>query len=235
MEVARVLLAISGKFPNFDYVDGRYESPAENLDANLGRMPVLELNDGVSIGQSNAIYYYLASENNLMGKTNVEGAQIISIAEHLREVVAAYRALVPYGTAPTEEDTKKWFEEGSKDSAGTAERSGRSTRYLTWFLGRIEKALEHVASGRKTESPFAVGDQISLADVLMYNTFAEHLRTTDLSPDSTLGKHVREPFGDAVVMSAVLHHYPRISSSIASVANHPNFQKWLDVRGVQGF
>ena len=46
--------------------------------------------------------------------------------------------------------------------------AGRSARFLQWFLGRIEAVLGN--------NGFAVGDKLSLADVLIYNSFAEYLK-----------------------------------------------------------
>lgn len=83
MEVPRLLLAISGKFPTTDYTDSRHNAPAENLEANLGRMPVVATPEG-SVGQSIAINYYIASTNNLLGTTPLEGARIISVQAHVQ-------------------------------------------------------------------------------------------------------------------------------------------------------
>ncbi len=43
-------------------------------------------------------------------------------------------------------------------------------RFGQWWIGRIEASL--------TGSGFAVGDKLSLADILLYNTFAEELKVT---------------------------------------------------------
>ena len=112
-----MLLAIGGKFPG-DYKDGRYTNPNDpgDLSWNLGRMPLLSVGDE-SVGQSAAINYYLAAELGLMGSSNMQGAQILSIAEHLKEMKTCYGTLAPYGVEPTEEVLVKWFDTGATDKS----------------------------------------------------------------------------------------------------------------------
>lgn len=105
-----------------DYEDGRFSSPPKGLKSNLGRMPVLSVG-AADIGQSLAIHYYLAAQHDLLGTSTLEAAQVLSIVEHVREMGVAYRALVPYGQAPNERVTARWFEEGSSDVLGTADAS----------------------------------------------------------------------------------------------------------------
>jgi len=223
MEVPRQLLAIAGKFPG-DYTDGRYGEPSGNLDANLGRMPLLEVGEH-SIGQSAAINFFIASENGLMGSNHLEAAQIISIAEHLKEMNTAYRALVPWGVEPTEAQLDTWFNSGATDVSGTADRAGQPTRYLTWWMGRIEKTL--------ASTGFAVGDKLSLADVLLYNCFGEHLKDSEAKEGFSASRRV--PFASMERTAAALAAHPRIKASVEAVANNANHQKWLAMRGVQDF
>lgn len=174
-----MLLAIAGRFPG-DYKDGRYTTDADKVGQNgalhfdtvrdkftqnLGRMPIAVVN-GSSVGQSVAINYLIASECKMLGNNAMETARILAIQEHLKEMMLAYRQLIPYGTAPTEEQLKTWFETGAEDkSPAAADASVRKTRYNKWWLGRIEACIG--------EGGFAVGNSLSLADVLLYNTLAE--------------------------------------------------------------
>jgi glutathione S-transferase len=222
MEVPRMLLAIGGKFPG-DYVDGRYEGPTGNLVQNLGRMPVLEVGEN-SIGQSAAINYYLATELGLMGSNTLEAAQIISVAEHLKEMMTTWRGLCAYGVEPTTEVLDKWFTAGATDSTGPADRAGYSTRFATWWAGRIETALGG--------NGFAVGNKLSLADVLLYNVFAEFLVDEQAGE---MPQWKREAFGSKARTDALVAQHPKIQASINAVAANENVQKWLATRGVQGF
>jgi len=225
MEVPRAMLAIAGKFPG-DYVDGRFSAPEGDLSANLGRMPLLSL-DGGDIGQSAAINFYVASTNDLLGSNALEAAQIIAISEHIKELRTEYNKIVPWGTAPTAEALTKWFTEGAADISGPADRAGYSTRFATWWSGRIEATLG--------SNGFAVGNKLSLADVLLYNAYAETLLESEVPEGADFPSWKREPFGDKAATDKLLAAHPKIAASVAAVASNENFQKWLSIRGKQGF
>lgn len=222
MEVPRMILAIAGKFPGSGYEDGRFSAPADGLESNLGRMPVATIGEE-SFGQSVAINFVLASEHGLMGSNTFEAGHILSIAEHLKELAGAYGKLVPWGTDPTPENLDLWFDGGAKDSTGPADRDGAATRYLTWFMGRIEATL---GSGG-----FAVGDKLSLADVMLFLIFFDTL-TEDQAEFSVLR---REPFGSKARTDALLSKHPKIKASVDAVAANKNVIKYRSERGVQGF
>ena len=105
-----------------------------------------------------------------MGDGFLEAAQILGLQEHLSEMKQAYRKTCPYGEEPTEENLTNWFVKGAGGSAtdidGNADSSNRK-RTMYWFSQRIES---QVGAGG-----FAVGNKLSLADVLIYNAFAETL------------------------------------------------------------
>eukprot|EP00041_Stephanoeca_diplocostata_P007565 m.108002 g.108002 ORF g.108002 m.108002 type:complete len:291 (+) comp16940_c0_seq2:105-977(+) len=236
MEVSRMMLAIAGKFPG-DYKDRRFTtdkpdgSGVEHMDvmneamaANLGRLPIARVGED-SVGQSTAIYYLIASECGLMGDTNLEAAKILSVAETLSECMKAYRSEIPYGTEPSSEKLEQWFTAGATDTTGRADMSTRSERYIKWYMGR----LEHIIGA----GGVAVGTHISLADVLIYNYFAETL--SDAQAADTVPQYKREPFGSSKLMDATLPSFPKIQAVCKAVAAHPGAQKWLATRGVQKF
>jgi glutathione S-transferase len=161
----------------------------------------------------------------LMGTTNMEAAQILGVSEHLREMMLAFRALVSYGEDATSEAADQWFDSGSTDVSGTADSSKRSTRYLQWWMGRIENSLGSYG--------FAVGDKLSLADILLYYYFAEMM--TDAEAPDEFPQYKRVPFGNKERIDVALARYPKISASIGAVQGNANFQKWLSIRGPQGF
>uniref|UniRef100_A0A7S2BQ67 GST C-terminal domain-containing protein n=1 Tax=Haptolina brevifila TaxID=156173 RepID=A0A7S2BQ67_9EUKA len=187
------------------------------LDANLGRMPVLDCPEG-TIGQSAAINYYVAAECGMLGASTFEAAQIMSFAEHIKELRSAYTSLVPYGTEPSKEAIKTFFEsKEATDYTGPADGSKRSSRMLLWFMGRMERLLG--------DDGFAVGGKMSLADVLLYNTFADTLVS-----DSDMPAHRKEPFGSLKKVDAALKKHPKLTACIASVAAHPAVKEWLKTR-----
>ena len=66
---------------------------------------------------------------------------------------------------------------------------------------------------------FAVGGKLSLADVLLYNMFADKL-----APGQG------EPFNSAARTDLALEKCPKLKACIASVAEHENVKKWLETR-----
>lgn len=234
MEVPRMLLAAKGKFPG-DYKDGRYTTDApderqdafsevqDKLDSNLGRMPVLFTDEG-DVGQSVAINYYLAAELGLLGTSNLEGAQILAIQEHVREMMTAFRKQIPYGTEPTDEQLDAWFASGADDTTGKADGSRRAERFLRWFAGRIE--------GQVGEG-FAVGGALSLADLVLYNVFAETL--AEESAPEGMPAWKREPMGSKARMDSVLEACPKIRAICEAVAADENIAQYLATRGHQRF
>ena len=228
MEVPRQMLAIAGHFPGAGYTDVRVAGapPAgAELDANLGRLPCLEVG-GTSIGQSAAINYFVATHTGLMGANPAEAAQIISFTEHVKELSAAFRTLVPYGAEPTPAALDTFFDDAAAtDFTGPADGSKRASRFLKWYMGRMELL---VGDG------FCVGGKLSLADVMLFNTFADSL-TAEETASGDLPAHRREPFSSLARTQAALAAHPRLAKCVASVAAHPNIAKWMATRGKQGF
>merc|ERR1719453_1429607 len=138
-----------------------------------------------------------------------------------------YYKLVPYGSNPTAETLTKWFTEGAADVTGPADRAGYDTRFATWWCGRIEACLG--------SQGFAVGTTLSLADVLLYNTFAEILQESEVHDGADMPAFKREPFGDKAAVDKLLAVHPKIAACCASVAANENIQKWLATRGKQAF
>jgi glutathione S-transferase len=245
MEVPRMILAVSGKFPPVsyfchlcflltfsllpcpqnDYEDGRFSEIPDSFDGNLGRMPVMKIGDE-SIGQSSAINFYLASQANLMGASLMEAAKIISVEECLKDMNNSYRAIVPYGVQPTDENWDQWFTGGATDITGPALRDGQSSRYAYWYFSRIEQMLG--------SHGYAVGNQLSLADILIYNSFAEELKEEEAAgPQVAAWRY--GPFGNKKRTDEMLEGFPKIKASIAQVKQNENIQKWLAMRGIQHF
>jgi glutathione S-transferase len=186
-------------------------------------MPLLTVGDA-SVGQSGAINFYLATEFGLMGSSTLEAAQILSISEHIKEMMAVFRTVVPYGQEPTEEALEKWFNSGATDRTGPADGASRSSRYLMWWMGRIEETLG--------SNGFAVGTKLSLADVLIYETFSEFLKDEEAG---SLPSFRRECFCSKAKTDALLAKYPKLQASSMAVASNANLQKWLSIRGPQAF
>jgi len=217
-EPSRMMMSMSG----LDFKDNRCSAPAENLECNLGRMPTVAVANQGAIGQSLAQYFYVASTCGLLGSSPFEAAKCLEIAEHLKELKTEWYKVVPYGTEPSQEQFDKWFIGGGNDTTGPA--GSRGERYLTWYMGRIEAALTGT-------NGFAVGWKISLADVLMYNTFAEHLEESE----SSMPEDKRYPFNSKARMEEALAKYPKIAASCKKITEHAGAAQYLKTRGPQGF
>ena len=90
-----IFAAFAGKFPGDDYIDARHSRPpaGDLLDANLGRFPLICTSAGVSIGQSSAVHFYIASLCGLLGSNATETALVLSFPL-LVVVVIFFAALV---------------------------------------------------------------------------------------------------------------------------------------------
>jgi glutathione S-transferase len=79
----------------------------------------------------------------------------------------------------------------------------RPKRYLTWRLGRIEAIMGN--------DGFAVGNQISLADVMLFSTLKDYLTEEE---GRNLEAWQREPFTNKVRTNATVENYPKIKASV---------------------
>jgi len=224
MEVPRFCYAIAGKEVEDVMVSGTSDM-GSTLDCNLGRVPLLECAEG-GIGQSAAINFYAASECDLLGSSTFETAQVIAFTEHIKELKTAYGSLVPFGKEPTAESIATFFDtDVATDFSGPADSSKRSSRYLKWFMGRME--------GLVGDDGFAVGGKLTLADVMLYNTFADTLDDGALA-NKALPSYRREPFGSAEKTTAELEKHPKLKACVASVAEHANVAKYVEARSKSG-
>lgn len=169
-EVCRILMHLGG----MEFQDVRYPfvcKPDAGLDApefhaaiengeltgNMDRLPVLEI-DGIRIGQSRSIERFISNKCHLMGKTEIERGLIDCITENIRDIRDKWNKIkwMPEG----EEKTKliqNWFHEGG---------------YAQWLV-KLEKSLPKSLG----DEDYAVGDQISLADVTIWHLLSEFYGT----------------------------------------------------------
>eukprot|EP00403_Amphidinium_massartii_P011680 CAMPEP_0178414156 /NCGR_PEP_ID=MMETSP0689_2-20121128/22891_1 /TAXON_ID=160604 /ORGANISM="Amphidinium massartii, Strain CS-259" /LENGTH=220 /DNA_ID=CAMNT_0020035437 /DNA_START=90 /DNA_END=752 /DNA_ORIENTATION=+ len=124
--------------PEFDEMKAKGE-----LDVSLGKVPFLSV-DGVKIGQSKAIEWYLAQKFGFAGSNDVEAAQVMQLAETIRDIKAEYQK-----AKATEEGKAKWFAED-----------------LPAWMMKAEKSLP------AGPGPWLVGSKVSYADVVYYLTVA---------------------------------------------------------------
>ena len=145
-EPARILLA----YAEIDYEDNRLPAPWDDPEpwaalkptTPYGELPILYW-DGEEIAQSLSVARFLAKEFGLVGKTNLEAAQVDEVIYALQDCInAGYYAL---------------FEEDKERKKSMTETHEKET--IPRVLGQIEKRLK-VRGGE-----FLVGNQISWADI----------------------------------------------------------------------
>jgi len=222
-EPIRVMFNLAG----VPFDDQRLNSNPEGntLSANLGRMPVLKVDGVGSLGQSAAMYYYVASELGFNGANSFEAAQIISISEHLKELDAAYRKVFPWGSVPDEAALKDFFQnEEVNDFTGPAAASGQGKRKMTWFLGRLNEIMP--------DTGFSVGNKVSLADILLWKSFADEATPLEGKEGPT---HHLQPFGSSVLMKEALAKFPKLHKVVENMCNNEKLKSYLAARGPQAF
>jgi glutathione S-transferase len=235
MDTPRMMMAIAGKsykdmrmldvddFPNAKGLVNPKDMG--DMDANLGRLPIVETTRG-AVGQSAAINFLVASQCGLMGADVFEAAEIISFTEHLKELSASYRKLVPYGSQPSTNALVKFFESAeASDYSGPADSTKIDQRFLRWYLGRLERRLPG--------NGFCVGGRLSLADVALFDVFANELSEATANP--LVPQYRREAFGSHDRVERALAIHPKVKAVLAGVGKHPGLQAWRASRGPQEF
>ena len=127
-----------------------------------GKIPLLELEDGSCISESNAILHYLASNTPLIGNSHFTSAKILQwqfFEQYSHEpFIAVARFIAKYLGLP--EERKAEFE--AKQAGG-------------------HKALK-VMEEQLQKTPYLVGDELTVADISLYGyTHVAHEGGFDLS------------------------------------------------------
>jgi glutathione S-transferase len=155
-EPTRMMLSIAGQQfedirfnpagPDGEITPGSFRDFVQKgaLDANLRRAPVLWFN-GQPIGESLAMARFVARRFGFWGSNDIEGAQIDSIIEHVRDVRA---------------DWQKSRSGKSGDALESAKKEWITEKLPIW----AEKLEASLTTGR---DGFAVGNKLSAADVFL--------------------------------------------------------------------
>jgi len=144
-ELSRLIFAAAGQ----EYEDVRVAQDqwaTKKAEFHFGQMPVLEV-DGVKVGQSAAIAYFLATQFGLAGKTAIDSLTCHSLAETVRDLVEPLVRIVF-----VEKDAERKAKLIEEYEAGTLKTS----------LCKLECYL------KKHESGFLVGDSLTYADLALY-------------------------------------------------------------------
>lgn len=191
---------------------GKFETPeftaskaANELHANMNRIPLFIIETGTRIGQSKAIERYLSKRYDLAGTTPEEEAVIDCIGENVRDIKDKWskiRAIGGMMKQSEEKDAaiKKWFEEGE----------------LAEWLKKLELSLPNTPYG---QNRYAVGIKLSYADLCIWN----------LLSDTFEEKH------KVFVQKALQDGCPNLSTIVNRVNDLPRIKAWLSRRPVTMF
>lgn len=195
-ETSRLLLA----FVEADYTDFRYplkaidlsiykfekdefdaDKASGKLSRSLNKVPYLEV-DGQVICQSKTIERFLAQKYNLMGTTPIESARIDSICESVRDIKEAYK------------------------------QHKRDDKLTEWFETVLPERLVLLENLFDPEpSDYLIGNQTSLADIVVYSLITHFFDNTEGAYKATKGA-------------------TRVRRSVDVLAETPQIKKWIAER-----
>ena len=200
-ETSRILFAIGGEeYEDFRYpleiIDmSKHEMKKEDFDkdksegkllGSLNKVPFLTLEDSKVIPQSKTIERFLAQRFNLMGKNEVEYALIDSICECVRDFKEMYQKVRHLPVDEKDQGMKEWF-----------------TITLVEKLELLENLLG--------EGGYSVGEQLSLADVVLFTFITQFFDNHEASYNATLAT-------------------PKLRSVVDTVSTHEKVVEWLEKR-----
>ena len=200
-EPSRLLLAIN----NHEYEDFRYnfkvidssnykfEKPEfDNDKANglllksMNKLPYLEVDNNI-ICQSKAIERYLARRFNMMGTSLIESARIDSICEAVRDIKDLYQSV------------RKSPQEKKEEAMNT------------WFNETLVERINLLSNLCDTEGQYCVGNNLSLADVVIYCLVTQFFDNVEGSMNASSQNKI-------------------IHSIVTNICNLESVKNWLDIR-----
>ncbi|CAF1386189.1 unnamed protein product [Rotaria sordida] len=190
-EVSRLIFATAGQ----KYDDIRYqynEWPLCASEMPLGEVPVLEYN-GTKLPESRAIARFLAKQFRLAGRDNFEQAKVDAVVDTIKDLTTNYiQAREEDDEIKREEVTRKFLHE-----------------QLPEHLRNLEVLVKEYSNG----GLFFIGNQLTWADLLFYNT-GENILELDRN---------------------CLNNYPWLKQNRAEVARQPRIAEYLRRRPITSF
>jgi len=155
-------LEISYERVELDIARGETRTPEFLARNPNGRIPLLELEDGSHLSESNAIQFYLAEGSGLLPEGRLERARVLQWMFFEQYSHEPYIAVVRY-----------WHHIGIADSRSEEVESRREQGYAA--LGVMEAQL--------ARRDFFVGERYTIADIALYAyTHVAHEGGFDLTP-----------------------------------------------------
>jgi glutathione S-transferase len=140
-------LSISFEYIELDILKGETRT-SEFLEKNPnGRIPVLELEPGVFLSESNAILLYLSESTSFLPTDRLERAR-----------VTQWLFFEQYSHEPYIATSRFWLHQGKAEEYREALAQKQAPGYAA--LGVLEKRLK--------DHPFLVGDRYTIADIALF-------------------------------------------------------------------
>jgi glutathione S-transferase len=216
-ETSRLIFAAAG----VDFEDNRYpltvldwatfkmerkkfdeDKASGKLWQSLDKLPFLEV-EGEVISQSKSIERFLASKFDMMGSTPLEAAKIDSLCEWVRDFKDMYQKVRNASADEKEETKSKFFGET------LPERLLAFNKILA--VTSSETNPESVFTFTGNEQLYAVGNKLSLADIVIYAFLVDFFDDKDL---------VQKAYVSCDKLKAIVN----------TVSNVEGIKKWVENR-----
>jgi len=221
-ETSRILFAAAG----VDFEDNRY--PLTVLDwatfkmerkefdedkangklwQSMDKLPFLEV-DGEVISQSKAIERFLAAKFDMMGSTPLEAAKIDSLCECIRDFKDMYQKVRTASAEEKEEAKTKFFGETLPERLVAFNKIVALT--VTYSLSS-QSSEESVFNFTGSEQLYAVGNKLSLADIVIYAFLVEF-------------------FDDKELIQNAYVSCDKLKAIVNTVSNIESIKHWIETR-----
>jgi len=216
-EISRLIFAAAG----VDFEDNRYpltvldwatfkmerkefdeDKASGKLWQSLDKLPFLEV-EGEVISQSKSIERFLASKFDMMGSTPLEAAKIDSLCEWVRDFKDMYQKVRNASADEKEEAKSKFFGETLPERLLAFDKILAVTSF--------ETNTESVFTFTGNEQLYAVGNKLSLADIVIYAFLVEF-------------------FDDKELAQKAYETCDKLKAVVNTVSNVEGIQKWLETR-----
>jgi len=218
-ETSRLVFAAAG----VDFEDNRYpltvldwatfkmerkefdeDKASGKLWQSLDKLPFLEV-EGEVISQSKAIERFLASKFDMMGSTPLEAAKIDSLCEWVRDFKDMYQKVRNASADEKEEAKSKFFGET------LPERLVAFNKIVAVTVTSSQCSEENVFNFTGSEQLYAVGNKLSLADIVIYAFLVEF-------------------FNDKELAQKAYETCDKLKAVVNTVSNVEGIKKWLETR-----
>jgi glutathione S-transferase len=185
-EISRLILATAGqKFEDIRYQPNEW--PSHKSEMPLGQIPILEI-DGIKLPQSMTIARFLARQFHLAGKDNLEQAKVEAVSDTATDLLNKFGPII-------------WYQEEPQKKASIDE-------FFANELPKHLRNLEALAKAYSEGSSFFVGNNLTFADLCVYDVL-ENILETDAN---------------------ILDQYQQLKTNRQEVAKHPNIATYLESR-----